>query len=159
MGDKTQYEYNGKVYGKGRLVLSVIEFQIAKPDETFQKLKSNLESIPVTSQIVMDVDEYQRKYAVSDDIQRRYFTNDPLVDHEGVSFYVSNQWGLGNIDGFVIKARELGHIIRIIADSDSDFIKRFEQYKLHPHDRWMRDFHARCEPLRTQDIENIDRIR
>ena len=97
MGDKTQYEYNNEIYGKGRLVLSVIESQMAKPDETYQNLKTNLESIPATSQIVMDVEEYQRKYAVSDDIQRRYFTNDPLVDHEGVSFYVSNQWGRGGL--------------------------------------------------------------
>ena len=156
MGDKTQYEYNNETYGKGRLVLSVIKSQMAKPDETYQNLKTNLESIPATSQVVMDVEEYQRKYAVSDDIQRRYFINDQLTDHEGVSFYVTNQWGLGNIDGFVIKARELGHTIKIIADKDNELIKRYEQYKQNPHEKWMGDFPARCEPLRTQNIDDID---
>jgi 5-methylcytosine-specific restriction enzyme B len=156
MGDKTQYEYNGTVYGKGRLVLAVFGSQIQRPNETFQNLKSNLDSIPFNSQIVIDLEEYQRKYAVSDDIQKRYFINEPLVDTEGLSFYVSSQWGLGNIDGFISKARELGHTIRIIRDQGSELSRRYEQYKQEPRERWMREFSARCEPLRAQNVDSID---
>ncbi|RLA54505.1 MAG: hypothetical protein DRR42_01610 [Gammaproteobacteria bacterium] len=156
MGDKTQYEYNGDLYGKGRFVLAIVKSQIEQPGETFQSLKSNLDSIPFNCQIVIDVEEYQRKYAVSDDIQKRYFINKPLIDNEGLSFYVSSQWGLGNIDGFVNKARELGNTIRIVRDQYSELSRRYDQYKQEPRERWMRDFSARCEPLRTQNVDNID---
>lgn len=156
MGDKTQYEYNGDLYGKGRLVLAVIKSQIKQPGETFQNLKSQLDSIPINSQILIDVEEYQRKHAVSEDIQRRYFINDPLVDGDGLKFYVSNQWGLGNIDDFVIKARELGHTIRIVRDQNSEFSRRFDEYVHKPREGWMRTFSDRYDTLRTQNIDFSD---
>lgn len=155
MADNTKYRFGGQEYGKGRLVLAVIKSMI-DADINFDALKERSSRVPFNGDIVVSQSSYDLKLAGSADTERRYFVNEPLTDSTGAIFYVSNQWGKDNIDGFVIFAREFGLEIDIIADSDSQFIRLFNQYKENPRTSWINSYRERCKFLKNIDIEKFD---
>lgn len=57
--------------------------------------------------LLLDSVSYEEALAESDDIAKRYFVNKELTDSVGTGFYVSNQWGIHNIDEFILKARAM----------------------------------------------------
>lgn len=106
--DLSQYTFNSKSYGKGRLVLAVVKDYVDKnPKITLEKLK---EIFPDKLQGSSGV------FATKADAlpannggYMRYFNKDEelvLLDDEVIA--VSNQWGVRNIDKFLSAARNLG---------------------------------------------------
>ncbi|MGL5879951.1 MAG: hypothetical protein ACRC2V_19520, partial [Xenococcaceae cyanobacterium] len=111
--DTTQYLFMGNVYNKRKLVLAVINQHINKHSNmSFQELK---ESFP---------DELQGNFgvvALQEDAQKiftntghkRYFIaeDEILLTSDNRKIAVSTQWGVGNINNFIDRAKEFGYQI------------------------------------------------
>ena len=156
MADNTKYRFENEEYGKGRLVLAVIKSMTSSAGLTIQALKEKLSVVPFNGDIVLSLPFYEARLEKSMDTERRFFVSDPLVDVAGETFYVSNQWGKGNIDGFVIRARELGAAIDIIADPDSLIANFFNVYQHNPSTNWIDTYTQRCEYLSSIDANDFD---
>lgn len=110
--DITKYIFNGKEYGKGRLVLAVIKHHIDQsPDLTFAELENqfpkNLQgSIGVFS-------SYSHAKNIFDNTERwRHFSKpSDQVKIADETIAICNQWGIGNIDKFISRAKQLGYEI------------------------------------------------
>jgi hypothetical protein len=107
--DLTKYIFNNKEYGKGRLVLAVVqEYVKQNPKITFielkDKFKDNLQGYTGVFQTKEEAVEMNSK-----DKRVRYFTKEneiiELVDQQ---IAVSSQWGKGNIDKFISEAKKHG---------------------------------------------------
>lgn len=113
--DFSKYRFNGKVYGKGKLVLAVMkEFIEDKVDCTFSELErywpwkiQGTKKIGVFTNLETAHEIYESwKY------KRHYLNPDQIIElSDGVAIAVSNQWGVGNIDKFIKKARNYGFVI------------------------------------------------
>lgn len=106
--DFTKYLYKDKEYGKGRLVLAVIEdyisdkkITIGELNEIFPREIQGSYHIAIKS---LDVEE-------SDRLKKRYFVNNPITLSDNEEIVITNQWGIGNIQRFIDKAIELGYSI------------------------------------------------
>lgn len=108
--DLTKYSFNGKVYGKSRLVLAVVKTYLQdKPKTTFEDLKM---AFPDSCQGSWGVIALQEKGQEVFDRSGyyRYFIDesDVLVTGDQKRIVVCNEWGVGNIGRFIERARELG---------------------------------------------------
>ncbi len=63
-----------------------------------------------------------------------------LTAGDGEKFYVTNQWGIGNIGQFIGRARDLGFAI-----VNADFKALFDTYKEHPNDDWILGYKDTCK--------------
>lgn len=156
MPDNTKYRFDNQEYGKGRLVLACISSMVSGNEITFGSLKEQLASVPFNGDVIIDKASYENKLESSPDTERRYFINDPLTAADEAVFYVSNQWGVGNIDGFIDKARELGKEIDIIPDQASELIRLFNQYQQEPRSSWIDTYRERCELVKNVDVDTFD---
>ena len=111
--DYTKYIYNGNTYSKRRLVLAVVQNHVAtNPDISFSRLSQDF---PITLHkgygVFTTLEEANREY--SEKKHKRHFinTNEVLILDDGQEIAVTSQWGIGNIGGFIKRARELGHKI------------------------------------------------
>jgi 5-methylcytosine-specific restriction protein B len=147
--DNTKYRFDGKEYGKGRLVLAVIKSMIMQDDLTIDALNERLASIPFNGDIVIGLSGYKDRLERSEDTKNRYFVNDLLTDKNDSAIYVSNQWGLKNIDGFVILARSVGMNIDIIADETSELMAYFALYSADLRSDWIADYRQRCDEFKA----------
>lgn len=95
--DRTQYTFKGQKYGKGRLVLAVVQDYVKKhPECTLDELKR---TIPTKIQGSCGVYEDINKIAPEHD---RYYYSDQLIDlSDGTTIAVCNQWAINNIEGFI----------------------------------------------------------
>mgnify|MGYP000141487744 FL=1 len=132
MADRTLYEFNGEKLGKGPLVLAVIKHLVLTEGKTFESLKASLEPKGFNDNVIITNSNYEEKLNTNPDTKKRYFKTDPISDSNGIIFLVWSQWGIGNVDGFVLWARENGLTIKILADRDSTLSKYFEFYKNNP---------------------------
>jgi len=154
--DKTHYRFNGEVLGKGRLVLAVVEHHMNKNALAYEELLARFAPTPMVSAIFLDEIAYREQQHTTTDNLNRYFIDTPLQDSKGKTFYVKNQWGKGNIDGFITLSRALGEHIDIIPDEDSEVIKLYRYHKEHsPADRVV-DYAAQCRELATLDFAASD---
>ena len=106
--DRSTYSFNGKTYGKGRLVLAVVEQYVS---DNPGLAKAKLEEIfPATLQgsigVVSSIEEAEGKYK-----GKRHFVKS-AIRLANATIAVCNQWGSDNIDMFLQHATvELGYAI------------------------------------------------
>lgn len=113
--DFTKYQFNGQVYGKGRLVLAVLQDYVSREKPSLKQL---MEVFPTEVQgrkgIFCTENEYSEKLKISDDVTKRFFNKeDEKLAVEGQKILVSTQWGEGNISQFIERSNNLGIHIEI----------------------------------------------
>lgn len=112
--DFTKYSFMGKNYGKGRLVLAVMEDFIAKDNNktTIKQLNNSFpKDIQGSYQMVIDSEDVEN----SDKLKKRYFASNPIRLPDNTEVLITNQWGIGNIDAFIKEARKLKYDITTIS--------------------------------------------
>jgi hypothetical protein len=114
--DKKQYSFNGRTYGKGRLVLAVVEEYIKNHNNcTLAELQKVFPKELQKSYLVVDTLKNAKKIIQeSHRHQGRHFVKNPIVLNNGEEVVVTTEWGIGNIDKFIVKARELGFHIEVL---------------------------------------------
>ena len=115
--DKSTYIFNGNTYGKGRLVLAVVEQYVS--DNHGLAKKELEESFPSALQgsigVISSIEEAEGKY----EGKRHFVKNAIKLTNETV--VVCNQWGSKNIDKFVQHAAgELGYNIDIEFEAEDE---------------------------------------
>jgi hypothetical protein len=113
--DKTQYSFNGRTYGKGRLVLAVVEEYIKNHNNcTLAELQKVFPKELQKSYFVVDtLKKAKNIIQESNRHQGRHFVKNPIKLNTGEEVVVTTEWGIGNIDRFIAKARELGYHIEV----------------------------------------------
>ena len=109
--DRTKYTFNGNSYGKGRLVLAVLQHHIAtNPNVSFSKLSRDFpRELQGSSGVFATLENANNIF--SETGRKRHFikTHEVLRLQNGQEIAASNQWGKGNIDWFLENARKLGY--------------------------------------------------
>lgn len=107
--DKTKYKFNDVIYNKNHLVLEVVKQYIKdNPDITYQQLE---EAFPKSLQGSYGVFKTKDR---ADNPKRFFLESKDILNTSDEEISVCNQWGKGNIENFVDKARELGYQIEEI---------------------------------------------
>ncbi|MCF7999622.1 MAG: hypothetical protein K9L25_11330 [Methylovulum sp.] len=107
--DYTQYIFNETICNKRKLVLAVIKVWIIenKPKNIEELVKAFPQEIHSGGLFIpfKDANEvYQRQ-----GIARHFLNDDELVKFsDSQNYAISNQWGKGNIEKFITRAREIG---------------------------------------------------
>lgn len=114
--DRTKYKFENRVYGKGRLVLAIIKKYVENNPEV---LISELKYIfPLTlhgrREVFEPLIDAQNIYDTSG--RKRHFLNqeDIICLNENIKIVVTSQWGIGNIENMIKKAKDLGFAIEEI---------------------------------------------
>jgi hypothetical protein len=109
--DYSKYEFDGSVYSKNQLVLAVIKKYVSDRNPiNFTALETAFpKKLQGSSGVVKkydDLSDNEKKY-------RRFFndTSDIVTLADGTQCAVCTQWGVGNIDAFIEKAKEHGYTI------------------------------------------------
>ena len=105
--DTTKYEFEGKIYGKSRLVLAIVKAYVKRyPATTRTDLKRFFYTKLQGSFGVVENKEIAEKYS---DYEKRFFTKqeDIIALSDGVVF-VCTQWGIGNINKFIDYVNKYG---------------------------------------------------
>ena len=109
--DTTKYVFQGNIYGKNRLVLAVVKAYVKEnPRVTCSELGNIFEvGLQGTFGVVIKKEEAIKRCA---DPDKRFFTkrDEELRLMDGI-MYVCTQWGSGNINNFINKAKRLGFSI------------------------------------------------
>jgi len=110
--DATKYQFNGKLFGKGRLVLSVLKEHVENnPSLTFSDLERQFpKSCQGSYGVFTTVDNANNVFALKNRA-RHFIKPDEIISLSDSSIAVSSQWGIGNIDKFVSIAKGLGYNI------------------------------------------------
>jgi hypothetical protein len=110
--DTSKYKFEGKVLGKGRLVLAVLKQHIENhPKITYSELEKQFPpklqgSFGVFS-IQSEIDE--RLSNSTSSIRRHFMKANEIITLSDSKIYICNQWGIKNIDNFIRTAKELGY--------------------------------------------------
>lgn len=109
--DITKYRFNGKTYGKGRLVLAVIKEYVAdNPNVTFAEFEMVFPQSLQGSHGVLR--EKQDAINLANEKRKRHFIKEEeCVQLNNLAVAVCSQWGIGNIGNFIDKAKELSYVI------------------------------------------------
>ena len=110
--DSSKYQFDGKDYKKGRLVLAVVKkYASDNPDVDKSALeKAFPKKCQGSSGVFKTLDEANN--IVSETGHKRHFLKpDDVIALANEKVVVSNQWGVGNIDQFIQVAVELGFSI------------------------------------------------
>ena len=111
--DTTQYLFDGKKLGKGRLVLTIVKRHVeANPAITFAELEKAFPKICQGSVgVVATVDQANQIYSTSG--RKRHFLDpEDIIQLQDVTAAVSSQWGAGNIDRLLKRSGELGYKVQ-----------------------------------------------
>ena len=105
--DYSKYMFEGKTYGKGKLVLAVVQKYVAyNSPMTFADLQKafpdNLQGSKGVVRLFDAVSPEDR--GENGAIKRYYVSNDEVINLNGVKVLVSDQWGAGNIEKFIENA-------------------------------------------------------
>lgn len=112
--DSQRYLFNGIAYGKGRLVLAVIQQYAANsPGITADELESAFDgAIQGSIGVVRKLDQLS---FYSSDPEKRFFLNQAdIIRTSTDECAVCNQWSKYNINNFIKRAEELGFTISTI---------------------------------------------
>lgn len=110
--DYSQYCFEGKIYGKGRLVLAVVKAYVRdNPYITYTELENVFYKKLQGSHGVISIPNSARNRV--QDPEKRYYTDDPIYLKD-MPIWVCSQWGIGNINNFIDKAKFLGYKIDLI---------------------------------------------
>jgi hypothetical protein len=142
--DKSTYIFNGNTYGKGRLVLAVVEQYVS--DNHGLAKKELEESFPSALQgsigVISSIEEAEGKYK-----GKRHFVKN-AIKLSNATVAVCNQWGSKNIDKFVQHAAgELGYNIDI----------EFEADKNLNEEEWMSDLQGFRDDKGVEDYYKSER--
>lgn len=111
--DYSQYIFQDKTYGKRRLVLAVVSQYLKDNQNTnFEQLRYEIffDSLQGMN-VVAELEEAQQLF-VETGYKRHFIAeNERLITSDNCQIAVSNQWGIGNINAFINRARELGYQI------------------------------------------------
>jgi hypothetical protein len=110
--DTTKYIFKNKQYGKGRLVLAVVKTHILdNPTLTYNAL---LDVFPQNTQgslgVFIKKAEAQEIYNRTR-YKRHFIKEEEIITLSDGPIAVCSEWGSGNIDKFISKAREIGYEI------------------------------------------------
>jgi len=121
--DLTKYLFEGKTLGKGRLVLAVVKrFAELHPGTTFAQLEKTFpKTLQGSGGVVATADQANDIYARLG-WRRHYLNPGELIELQDGPAAVSNQWGIGNIERFLTRARELGCAIDPAMGSSSSIV-------------------------------------
>ena len=115
--DWTRYSFNDNSYGKGRLVLAVVQQYIEdNPTVTFEELASTFPkrlqgSIGVVNKHAEVVEAYINKKH-----KRHFLKEGEHVHLSDCDAAVCTEWGAGNIENFIQTAQSLGYTITPVTD-------------------------------------------
>ena len=112
--DTTKYIFNGLELGKSKLVLEVIKSYIAThPEITFNQLASQF-TLNIQGKLgTFTTIEKANEIYTTTGHKRHYIKLEEQLNLDDCTIAVSNQWGIGNIGGFIDKARQLGYEIKL----------------------------------------------
>lgn len=106
--DKTKYFLDGKIYGKGRLVLAVIKkYMTLNPDtsadsliKTFHKsLQGSLGVVITLKDAKMNCSDYERRF---------FIKPEDIINTTTEDCVVCSEWGISNIGNIITRAKQLG---------------------------------------------------
>ncbi|MUK64470.1 McrB family protein [Aliivibrio fischeri] len=127
--DNTKYKFEESVYGKGRLVHAVVATYIERYDATLAQLEQIFPGAlqNKNGNVFITQQEYDERLSKSSDVENRFYnkTEDRLLTHDGITIYVSNQWGVGNVEGFYQQAIKQGFTIEKIISSSQATLEPF----------------------------------
>ncbi len=109
--DTSKYKFEGKVLGKGRLVLEVMKQHVENnPNLTFSELEKQFpRRLQGSKGVFCTDDEANETYAR--DRRRHFIKPDELITLSDATIAVSSQWGIRNIGKFISVAEKYGHKI------------------------------------------------
>jgi hypothetical protein len=98
----------GTPLNKRSAVFAAIErYQFDNPEASFNDIESVFpRDIQGSYGVVATAEEVYNRRAQGQDVDKRYFTNKPLHDGNGKTFYVCNQWGDENFEAFRCRIAE-----------------------------------------------------
>ena len=110
--DYTKYSFEGKTFGKGRLVLAVVRKYVQDhPEISFAELtKAFPKEIQGSFGVIALKNEADKIYA-STSIKRYFIEPDEAIQLKDATIAVSNEWGSRNIEKFLPVARKQGYKI------------------------------------------------
>ncbi len=110
--DKTKYHFNEQIYGKGRLVLAVVEKYVSEhPDIDIEDLTLAFpKKLQGSIGVFNELEYVKNKYAGKNN-KRHFLKPDEIIKINGNEIVVCTEWGAGNIEYFVQQAEALGYII------------------------------------------------
>lgn len=107
--DTSKYQFDGKQFGKGRLVLEVIKkFVTQKTSTTYSELEMAFPKACQGNMGVFSTLDEANKIFSRTNLKRHFLKPDEIIELGDTKIAVSNQWGVGNIDGFIKRAEENG---------------------------------------------------
>lgn len=110
--DTTKYTFNGSTYGKGRLVLAVLKKYVEdNPAITYSELENVFHKDIQGSSGVFSSQHEAEEIFNSTSRRRHFLKPEELIALSDSTIAVSSQWGVGNIENLVSKAKELGYLI------------------------------------------------
>ncbi|GBD98207.1 hypothetical protein BMS3Abin07_00215 [bacterium BMS3Abin07] len=110
--DYTKYIFNGKIYGKGRLVLSVVsKFVEEHPDVTYSELVKVFPKTTQGSRGVFTLQSEAEDIYASTSRKRHFINPEDIIQVKDAAIAVCTQWGASNIGKFISVAREHGYDI------------------------------------------------
>lgn len=110
--DRTQYLFNGNMYGKGRLVLALVKKYVEdNPDVTFAELERVFPKKLEGSWGVFDTVESAMDIFNRSKRKRHFLAPDEIVQLQDEKIVVCTQWGTRNIDNILEKAKQLKYEI------------------------------------------------
>ena len=112
--DTTKYIYNGRKYGKGRLVLAVVKDYVNNnPNITINHLKMLFpKELQGSHGVVRSTDD--ARMSCSDAERRFYFSPDEIIHCKDGDVVVCTQWGKFNIDNFINRIADLDIVVEAV---------------------------------------------
>ena len=112
--DKTQYLFNGNVYGKGRLVLALVKKYVEdNPDITYANLEKIFPKKLEGSRGVFDSLEKAKEIYNRSNRKRHFIKPEEIIMLKDTKIVVSTQWGIRNINNILKKAKELKYKVDV----------------------------------------------
>ena len=114
--DKSKFRFKGKVYNKGRLVHAVIQQYVEDNptisyNELLQAFPNNLQG---SQGVFKTLSKAEQIY--QDSGRKRHYLKpaEVIILGDGEKIATSTQWGIGNINGFIEKAVDIGYKISLV---------------------------------------------
>jgi 5-methylcytosine-specific restriction protein B len=148
--DTTKYIFNGEKYGKGRLALAIVQHYVASNSPTLSELQLVFpQDIQGSRGILITEQALEDKNKKSNDSKKRYFEqrSESLKTADGITVFVSSQWGVSNIVRMITKAKELHYTIDILKGDIASIDELYEKYKLAPSTDWIKTYKKLCDKL------------
>ncbi len=111
-----QYEFNGELYGIGRLVLKVVKAQAKKYENiTYNQLLKSFSS-ERSGGVVFERLEIAKEKNKGKETLQHYIKDADIIELRDGPIAVTDKWGKHNIDKFIARATELGFKIEDVTD-------------------------------------------